>query len=610
MWLKNFRIRNYKSLQDSSLCWLASDITILAGKNESGKTAILEALRDFDRRKSIPEAAYPLDNDMRPLLELCFDINREELIVLCQKIGLTYVEQLLPYISGNGVTFIKDHHGNYGLADELKNQIHAAEFIANQPHLTSIAAASTTVSGDNRFPEIPLPDTSGTPAEVKNDCQRFVAAVTAQLSTLPANREMVEGQLKLIESESKKMLSGSDQVFWEQVLNQLPEIILFSDFIDLLPSHVPFATMKDSSSVVAFAKIAGLDLDQLIRTADVHRRKNLLRKHSAFITGDFREHWNQSQLEIVADSDGDNLFFYVRDAGSTTLYSVDQRSKGFQWFLSFYLALGAREGNTGLILIDEPGLYVHAKAQQDILNVLEDRSSTSQIIISTHSPYLIDAAHLNRVKLVIKGQEGTKIEKIQKTADVDTLTPIRTAIGLDLANDFSNFGKCNVLLEGISDYYYLQKLAPACLPKEYCEDVKIIGCVGATKIDLLVSIMIGWGLEFIVILDNDQRGHKTRRDLIRSSIDDRRIIYVTDVIGGAVEDVLTREEFNQYVLEEEQINPDPDVPNSRFVKEQKLDKAVLAKNFFERKDIPEGLSPETCGRFEMLFKQVIQIFTD
>lgn len=44
MRLKWFRVRNYKSVTDSGKCYLASDITILAGKNEAGKTNILEAL--------------------------------------------------------------------------------------------------------------------------------------------------------------------------------------------------------------------------------------------------------------------------------------------------------------------------------------------------------------------------------------------------------------------------------------------------------------------------------------------------------------------------------------------------------------------------------------
>ena len=144
-----------------------------------------------------------------------------------------------------------------------------------------------------------------------------------------------------------------------------------------------------------------------------------------------------------------------------------------------------------MILIDEPGLYLHSKAQKDVLKVFEILSDESQVIISTHSPYLIDAQRLDRVRLILKDdQTGTRIEnKIHKDADTETLTPIMTAIGLDLSSDFSIAGKKNVLLEGISDYYFMQAL------REQTKGNKanFIPCVGATKIPQLASLLIGWG---------------------------------------------------------------------------------------------------------------------
>src|SRR5436853_259942 len=62
MKLKKFRVYNYKSIQDSGWCYLSGDnITILAGQNESGKTSILEALRDFDMGNDISSTVKPDD---------------------------------------------------------------------------------------------------------------------------------------------------------------------------------------------------------------------------------------------------------------------------------------------------------------------------------------------------------------------------------------------------------------------------------------------------------------------------------------------------------------------------------------------------------------------
>ena len=60
MKIEKFRIKNYKSIIDSGDCYLTDDVTILAGKNESGKTSILEALEDFNINSEIRTAAKPI----------------------------------------------------------------------------------------------------------------------------------------------------------------------------------------------------------------------------------------------------------------------------------------------------------------------------------------------------------------------------------------------------------------------------------------------------------------------------------------------------------------------------------------------------------------------
>ena len=73
MKLKKFRIKNFKSINDSGDCYLTDTITILAGKNESGKTSILEALEDFDTDKKIRESAKPIKSpDAIPEISITF----------------------------------------------------------------------------------------------------------------------------------------------------------------------------------------------------------------------------------------------------------------------------------------------------------------------------------------------------------------------------------------------------------------------------------------------------------------------------------------------------------------------------------------------------------
>jgi predicted ATPase len=89
MKLTKFEIQNYKSIKKSNECWLASDITILAGKNECGKTACLEALRDFNPViKEYPVDALPEDrgDEDFPTVKLWFQLGLKKSICFLKRL--------------------------------------------------------------------------------------------------------------------------------------------------------------------------------------------------------------------------------------------------------------------------------------------------------------------------------------------------------------------------------------------------------------------------------------------------------------------------------------------------------------------------------------------
>lgn len=75
-----FRIKNYKSIDDSGYCYLDEKVTILAGKNEAGKTVILEALEDFGSNRAIRKEAVPIwDQSRLPEICISFILNTEDI---------------------------------------------------------------------------------------------------------------------------------------------------------------------------------------------------------------------------------------------------------------------------------------------------------------------------------------------------------------------------------------------------------------------------------------------------------------------------------------------------------------------------------------------------
>jgi predicted ATP-dependent endonuclease of OLD family len=343
---------------------------------------------------------------------------------------------------------------------------------------------------------------------------------------------------------------------------------------------------------------------------DLQTRRNLLSAGSAQLSGDFKGYWRQDEITLSASAEGQTLIIGVQEEGTTHQFKVEQRSQGLKWFLAFYLRLHAEDAvGQWVILIDEPGLYLHASAQADVLDVLEASiAPTAQVIFSTHSPYLIDPDRFDRLRLVVNDREapGTVIQgKVHAGADPETMTPIVTAIGLSVAHEFSVAGRKNVILEGITDYFYLQALRRY-VPDELHKGLTFIPCVGAQKVPQVSSLMIGWGLDFVAVLDRDAEGKKAAKALHEKLLlEDRRVIFSHDDDGMAIEDLFTSGDFRKHVLKDR--DADKDLANSKAVKAPNRDGALLARQFFQ--DVKTGqslpvLTPTTVKEFQTLFESI------
>src|SRR6185312_12232257 len=78
-----------------------------------------------------------------------------------------------------------------------------------------------------------------------------------------------------------------------------------------------------------------------------------------------------------------------------------------------------------ILLLDEPGLNLHASAQKDMLRFIEDLSKDYQIIYTTHSPFSIPSNNLERVRTVLETKDGSKISDSIQEKDPNTLFPLQ-----------------------------------------------------------------------------------------------------------------------------------------------------------------------------------------
>lgn len=437
MEIKSFRIKNYRSIKDSGPCYLSGDnITILAGKNESGKTAILEALEDFNRDKPIRDDALPLHNrEAKPEIAITFEIDTETHNAIFQDIGIE--KRVLKPIS---VQYKKKYPSDYSYLFSVEGKrisIKDERLIkSKRKAVQNLYTQLTNVHSE--FPQlgVPLPeinlDDVGTFEAQLSDFRRNVEPNLTQISDEQKRDSFTQALEETINISTEiGNLESADKNFLDQLRRWIPNFILFSSFEDVFPSEIPLDEAPDNKLIQDLVIISDLDLDTITSSSAPLKAKHK-KQLNIRVAEEYRKFWEQDPTNLYIDWDSTNLYFFITEGDN--YYPPNMRSKGKQWHLAFYIRVSARarEDVLNIILIDEPAGYLHAKAQKDVIRKLEDAANDAPIIFSTHSPYLIDINKLNRIRLVSRTteEEGTLISnKIHKSADKETLTPIITAIG-------------------------------------------------------------------------------------------------------------------------------------------------------------------------------------
>ena len=233
--------------------------------------------------------------------------------------------------------------------------------------------------------------------------------------------------------------SEVESVDMKRLMQVLPKIIYFNQ-IPLLKNKIDYESLVSDriefSTEINLLKIGGIEDSDLI-FEDSSRGRRALEEASRIITEQIRRVWSQEDsIEIKLSVNGNVLYIDFADA-TTVLDTPESRSLGFRWYLSFYVNFISQtfEGRTNeyIFLIDEPGIHLHPSGQKDLLKVLEDLSLKNQLVYTTHSPFLIDRRHPERVLMVHKDKTGTKVDD---SSYRENWKPLRKEIGLTIGDLF------------------------------------------------------------------------------------------------------------------------------------------------------------------------------
>jgi len=569
MILGKIRIRNFKSIIDSEDVYLSKSdlITILAGQNESGKTAFLRALKFFE------EGAYDgfeeEDRRMRtsPRIECTYYLTNDEV----EQLKSDTNNQIATFFEKNGVTFVR--------GDIDKDDFDEIELIL--------------------------------PEEVQNMINEF-------------NNASADSSDDENETEDDEKVDEQEEFDAYDYFNELrPSFVFYSSFREsILPGKIMYNEIPNNQAVQDFEKIYQVDFQYLLSasTSDQEREEeqDRIRNEAAASLNDY---WNQvisgEEVEYKfsisihnnnTNEDQGYVTFFVSQGDGPQL-KISQKSHGFQWFSGFNLRLRAHQKeldeNGIILLIDEPGQGLHEQAQKDVANVLEELATESkmQIIYSTHQPILLGGEDLkfSRLLLVERSKDnGSKFRTITKliteNGSKDALSPIKTALGLVSISRLPIPANKKVLIvEGVSEYFYLRTLFGA--------DFVIIPSTGVDQIPNILSILYGWGVNAKVLLDDDRQGravfNKIKKEFFANGeLDgiDKMVLKIPEATG--IEDLLSEGIIKNIMSN---FNKEYDNKKSKIENVKEIGKIIFAKTFFDQfNENLAGIDKETIENFKQI----------
>lgn len=557
MLLKKVTIHKYKSFLTEQSYTVEDRITRIVGKNESGKTALLEALAKSNYFEDNADFQFDKDLDY-PRSELIKAKNENPAVLTCEY-----------ELSDEDVESVEDEYGEGIISKQT--------FFLTSYYDNTRTTTGVTVDF-NVFKNWLI--TSFDVGDQGKELLRAVASFSA-LEDVVSENETTPG-MKEIQTELNKIKKGAGEwknplegyIYLTYISPAVPKLWYFSDYFSL-PCRInlnEFATGKPTGSLSseefkiakALFELSGLQLSDIQSETNFEAFKAQLEATSNSITDDMFEYWTTNQnLEIRFDIEhaANNVRYLnirIYNSKHRVTLPLKNRSKGFLWFFSFLVWFSKIQGNTDskyILLLDEPGLSLHASAQSDLLRFIDEKLAPEyQVIYTTHSPFMIDSLKLNEVRTVYDTQNpkvGSVVSDAVEEKDSDTLFPLQAALGYTIAQNLY-VSPNNLLVEGISDLVYLNHFSSAlkALGREgLSDDVTIVPVGGADKIATFISLMRGNELSTVCLLDTftDQSAETRLKKMVEQKIiADKKIIYYHSVLEQSfadIEDMFTKDEY-------------------------------------------------------------------
>lgn len=577
MKLKQFQVRGFRCIRDSGLVPVGH-LAALIGKNENGKTALLQALVHLNVDSAIGELdrcdemwdEFQSNPQLR-IVEGTFELTTDEKKLIVDQVAGA------PEITILKIFRTVEPQVQYEFPSvefRPRVELNATADTAFQALLQKLRADIEPLTLRSEMEEGPLgpkaEELSSLWAELGNtenrNRQRIVEALAALRDILSLRTEFVNS-LTTLETASRGLFKDIpirpevDKVIREKLH---PKFVYFSDYKQikvaikltqyLAAPVTPEVGALDTGepldkreTIDNLFYLAGLDPKRLDAIKNSPSLKNkYLTECSERLTLALRPTWITQAIEVELIHDtGDVLWVKVTDVHDdgkrTNKGLLSRRAVGFIWHFSFFVNFTAEtrkaELRNSILLLDEPGLHLHPAQQSGTLEVLKRLAGTNQIIYTTHSPFMIfdyTVGHLLTVEL----DRNTHLSSIRTTywdSSPETLIPILHALGAPeaFAGAAREASKRPVaLVEGVTDYQYLTAVQdlmatrrPQSAPK--LANVNLVPANTSSAIGPLAMYHKTRGKPVVALYDNEPQARVLAGELVKLGFPEDKIVFCT-----------------------------------------------------------------------------------
>ncbi len=630
MHLTKFRVRKFRNILDSGEIKVDESVTCLVGMNESGKTAVLTALH---RLNPVDSGSFQEKYDY-PRWLLARD-RKEQLIDSVVPIEATFA------LDDSDVALLDDALGPDVVKPfdvTVSRRYNATNRQWTVPHDARRAVENLLGRVDIRKKTLEhfkgVKDLDG----IEAVCARLmVDEIDTQADKTAEEVESIRAELNKLDGDT------AGRVAQNLLTVRLPKFFYFSEYSGLVGRIDVAALDTEDEQTASSADQTAKALLRLASTTpaelgedDYEDRKAELETVGHELTEQVFEYWKQNEnLRVQFDidrqierlPDGRHtvrktfLDIRVEDTRHRFTNNFGQRSSGFRWFFSFLAAFTEFETRKEpvVVLLDEPGLTLHARAQGDLLRFINERlASAVQVLYTTHSPFLVETDRIDRVRIVEDGgpQTGATVTQEALTVGESSIFPLQAALGYDIAQHLF-IGQTNLLVEGPSDFVYLDAVSRLLRDSGRTaldERWRVLPTGGAANIPAFVALM-GQNLDVTVLIDSGTEGvDRLERAVAAARLQRNRIVQISEITGRRHSDIEDLFDVDEYLklfnkafgtsISSSDLGHGDRILKRLTDAHGAYDHYKPADVMLRHPDLRDGLSEATLARFETLFERI------